>query len=164
MTSRQKLISVVTLSVFTLTGCSSAALWGGSDELAAKNPRVASASFEMHRESGCGCCVSWADYARKHGASVEIIVNDDLEAFRAERGVTSDSKSCHTAIVDGYVVEGHVPLQAIEKLLTAKPDAVGIAMPGMPAASPGMGGVEADWKQLPVVLINKDGSLTPWKF
>ncbi len=154
----------MTLAALTLTGCSSAALSGGSDELAAKNPLVASASFEMHRESGCGCCVSWADYLRKHGAGVDIVVNENLESFRAGQGVTDDASSCHTALVDGYVVEGHVPVGAIERLLEVKPDAIGIAMPGMPAASPGMGGTEADWEQLEVMLINTDGSLTPWKF
>ena len=164
MHRRLKIIIATTAWTFALTGCSSAALWGGSNELAEKNPQVASASIEMHRESGCGCCVSWADYLRKHGASVDIVVNEKLENFRTQQGVSKDASSCHTALVEGYVVEGHVPVGAIDRLLEVKPDAVGIAMPGMPASSPGMGGVEAEWEKLPVMLINNDGSLTPFRF
>ena len=152
------------LATTTLTGCSSAALSGGSEELAMKNPLFSSSAVEVRRESGCGCCVSWADYLRKHGASVEVIVDDNLEGFRVERGVSDDAASCHTAIVGNYVVEGHVPVEAIEKLLTAQPKAKGIALPGMPADSPGMGGTEADWAQQKVMLINTDGTLTPWEY
>lgn len=74
------------------------------------------------------------------------------------------AESCHTAIVDGYVIEGHVPAGAIEALLEIRPDAVGLALPGMPDDSPGMGGVEADWESQPVMLIRRDGSMSPFEY
>ena len=70
--------------------------------------------------------------------------------------------SCHTAEVDGYVIEGHVPAEAIQRLLTERPDAIGLALPGMPVDSPGMGGDSDEWANQPVVLVNTDGSLSDW--
>ena len=70
--------------------------------------------------------------------------------------------SCHTALVEGYVVEGHVPTAAIMKLLDDRPDAVGLALPGMPPDSPGMGGDESTWVAQDVLLIQNDGQLVPY--
>lgn len=72
--------------------------------------------------------------------------------------------SCHTAIVDGYALEGHIPVGAILRLLEDRPDAVGLALPGMPADSPGMGGNVTTWESQPVVLIGRDGSLQPFEY
>ncbi len=72
--------------------------------------------------------------------------------------------SCHTALVEGYVVEGHVPAGAILRLLEERPDAIGIALPGMPADSPGMGGDLETWESQPVVLIENDGDLVPFDY
>ncbi len=72
--------------------------------------------------------------------------------------------SCHTALVDGYVVEGHVPAEAIIKLLNERPDAVGIALAGMPPDSPGMGGDEKSWDAQPVMLIQNDGQMVAYDF
>lgn len=74
------------------------------------------------------------------------------------------AESCHTALVDGYVVEGHVPAGAILRLLQDHPDAIGLALPGMPADSPGMGGDPESWESQPVVLIEKNGHLTPFDY
>ncbi len=87
-----------------------------------------------------------------------------LAAFKTEVGVPPDAVSCHTALVDGYVVEGHVPVGALVTLLEQRPDAVGIAVAGMPPDSPGMGGNEATWESQPVVVIGHDGSLTPFTY
>jgi len=75
-------------------------------------------------------------------------------------GVTS----CHTALVDGYVVEGHVPARAIVRLLEDRPDAIGLALGGMPPTSPGMGGDEQTWNAQPVLLIEADGNIVPFDF
>ena len=72
--------------------------------------------------------------------------------------------SCHTALVDGYVVEGHVPAGAIVRLLEERPDARGLALPGMPADSPGMGGDPESWESQPVMLIENDGDLVPFEY
>ena len=88
----------------------------------------------------------------------------DLAAFKARAGIPVEAASCHTALVDGYVVEGHVPVGAIVALLERRPRAVGIALAGMPADAPGMGGNEETWESQPVVLINHDGSIEPFDY
>lgn len=88
----------------------------------------------------------------------------DRASFRETNGITDDAASCHTAEVDGYLVEGHVPAAAIVRLLADRPDAVGLALPGMPADSPGMGGDDDSWAAQPVMLVGADGSLTVWDF
>ena len=87
-----------------------------------------------------------------------------MAAFKAEHGVPEGATSCHTALVDGYVVEGHVPAGAIIRLLEERPNAVGLAVPGMPQGSPGMGGDEESWDAQPVLLIQNDGRLVPFDF
>lgn len=83
---------------------------------------------------------------------------------RRELGIPDEAAGCHTALVGGYVVEGHVPIQAIEQLLTDRSDLVGIAVPGMPGDSPGMGGDESTWATLEVVGIDADGSMAPFAY
>ena len=103
-------------------------------------------------------------YLQEHGAEVEMTDDADRAAFRADQGVPDNLGSCHTAIVEGYVVEGHVPVGAIERLLQDRPDAVGLALPGMPADSPGMGGDVSTWERQPVVLVGRDAALTPFDY
>lgn len=88
----------------------------------------------------------------------------DRASFRRANGIGDDVASCHTAAVEGYLVEGHVPVAAIERLLIERPDAVGLALPGMPADSPGMGGEETSWASQPVVLVARDGTITDWAY
>ena len=93
----------------------------------------------MHKNPGCGCCDVWADHLRSHGFSVESIEDPNIMEFKAERNIPGPLMSCHTAIVDGYFVEGHVPANDILRLLKEKPEHVtGISVPGMPLGSPGM--------------------------
>jgi len=87
-----------------------------------------------------------------------------LVEFKVEHGVPVDAGSCHTALVDGYVVEGHVPAGAIIRLLDERPSAIGLALPGMPLDSPGMGGDQETWESQPVLLIQQDGQLVPFDF
>ncbi len=103
-------------------------------------------------------------YLRSKGATVAV--TDDLERaeFRASLGVPDSAASCHTALIDGYAIEGHVPVEAIRRLVTERPDAVGLALPGMPVDSPGMGGDEGSWADQPVVLVHRDGSLTGYPY
>ena len=87
----------------------------------------------------CGCCSDWADLAQKAGYSVRRIDTEDYAAMKQDHGVPPHLASCHSVRVGGYVVEGHVPFEAVEKLLTERPPIAGIAVPGMPQGSPGMG-------------------------
>jgi len=93
----------------------------------------------MHKNPGCACCDVWADHLRSHGFTVESTEDPNILAFKAERNIPGPLMSCHTAVVDGYFVEGHVPANDILRLLKEKPGHVtGIAVPGMPLGSPGM--------------------------
>lgn len=103
------------------------------------NALAASGTVELYRDPNCGCCAAHADYLRSHGFNVEVIAADDLAAFKSQHGVSEQLGACHTALIEGYVVEGHVPADSIERMLEDRPDAAGIAVPGMPAGSPGMG-------------------------
>ncbi|HET7727079.1 MAG TPA: DUF411 domain-containing protein, partial [Candidatus Limnocylindrales bacterium] len=92
-------------------------------------------------------------YLRAAGWRVESIPTEDMAAVKARFGLPESAWSCHTAVVDGYAVEGHVPIEAIEDLLAARPSIDGIALPGMPAGSPGMPGVQA----APFLVLAVDG-------
>lgn len=92
------------------------------------------------KDPGCGCCVTWAELAVEAGFEVEVSDNPDFAGMKREAGVPEDFWSCHTTRIGGYIVEGHVPFAAIRFLLEKKPDIIGIAVPGMPDGSPGMGG------------------------
>ena len=103
-------------------------------------------------------------YLRTHGADVEVTDDAGRAPFPARHGVPEQAASCHTAIVDGYTIEGHVPVEAIRRLIDDRPAAIGVALPGMPANSPGMGGSGDTWNDQPVVLIGQDGSLTEFDY
>ncbi|MGZ3218326.1 DUF411 domain-containing protein [Paracoccus sp. T5] len=90
------------------------------------------------RSPECGCCGAWIDHLREAGFTVEETLSDNVDAFKDQHAVPQPLRSCHTALVEGYVIEGHVPADAIRTLLDQKPEAVGLAVPGMPIGSPGM--------------------------
>ena len=121
-------------------------------------------SVEVYHSPGCACCHEWVGYIEKRGATVTLTELDDLGQFKVEHGIPAEAGSCHTALIDGYVVEGHVPSEALAELLITRPNVVGIALAGMPLDSPGMGGSEASWMAQPVMSINNDGTLTSFAF
>jgi hypothetical protein len=92
----------------------------------------------VYKSATCGCCGKWVDHLRANGFSVTAHDVTDLNKIKSENGVPVALGSCHTATVDGYVVEGHVPADTIKRLLSERPNVKGIAVPGMPAGSPGM--------------------------
>jgi len=94
----------------------------------------------VHKSPTCGCCGAWTARMREAGYVVEEIVEADMQAVKKRLGVPDRLASCHTAEIGGYVVEGHVPPQAVAQLLKERPKAIGLAAPGMPAGSPGMEG------------------------
>lgn len=97
----------------------------------------------VYKSATCGCCQGWVDYLKTQGFRVESHDVENLDEIKAQNGLTDGRlKSCHTAIVDGYVVEGHVPADDIRRLLAQRPDIVGITAPGMPSMSPGMNSLE----------------------
>lgn len=96
----------------------------------------------VHKTPTCSCCGGYVQYLKNLGAEVTVIEHDNLTEERAKRGIPAQLESCHFSEVGGYVVEGHVPAEAIVKLTEESPDIAGIALPGMPAGSPGMGGTK----------------------
>ena len=94
----------------------------------------------VYKDPNCGCCSGWVRHLEKAGFVVSVRETADLDAVRKGLGVPADLSSCHTAEIDGYVLEGHVPAAAVRRLLEERPNSIGLAVPGMPAGSPGMGG------------------------
>ena len=106
----------------------------------------------------CGCCGIYTQYAKKEGFDVTVNELPDLSAIKEQYGIPASIQSCHTSVIGGYFVEGHVPTEAIDKLLAEQPDIAGIAMPGMPSGSPGMPGKKTGtWI---VYAIGHDGSIS----
>ncbi len=113
----------------------------------------------LYRQEGCSCCATYADYLRENGFTVDMDTMDDLEPIRAEHGVPEAGVGCHTSVIDGYVVEGHVPVEAIDRLLSEQPDLDGISVVGMPVNSPGMGEPNGDPLE---VLSIRDGRVAAY--
>jgi len=118
-------------------------------------------SVEVWKDPHCGCCEDWVSHLRQAGFSVKV--NDQgNDAARKRLGITDALGSCHTASVQGYALEGHVPAADLRRLLREKPQALGLAVPGMPVGSPGMDGAVYQGRKDPfkVLLLAKDGSST----
>ena len=92
----------------------------------------------VYKTPTCGCCALWVDHVKTAGFQVEVHDMDDLSSMKKLAGVPNDMQACHTAVVDGHTIEGHVPAHAIERFLASAKSGQGIAVPGMPQGSPGM--------------------------
>lgn len=115
----------------------------------------AGSTVEVWKSPSCGCCGGWIDHMRAAGFSVVVHEVDDVTPIKIARGVADDLTSCHTAMVDGHVVEGHVPAEDVRRLLAEGPAGVGLAAPGMPSGAPGMG---ADGTPYEVVAFDATGA------
>src|SRR4030081_3612379 len=93
----------------------------------------------VHKDPDCGCCAGWVRHLEDAGFAVTVEETTDLQPVKKRLGLPADLAACHTAEVDGYVLEGHVPAAAVRRLLEKRPTAIGLAVPGMPAGAPGMG-------------------------
>jgi hypothetical protein len=115
-------------------------------------------TITVYKSPTCGCCTGWIDYLRDNGFQVETHDTDALNDIKQQYGLTDQRlMSCHTAVIDGYVVEGHVPVDDIRRLLDEKPDILGITAPGMPPLAPGMGSLEP--KDYNVLIFDKEGNI-----
>lgn len=99
---------------------------------------ASSPTMTVYRDPSCSCCEGWIEHVTAQGLQAESIPTPDIDALKQQYGVPSNLASCHTAIMGGYVIEGHVPVEDIKRLLVDQPDVVGIAVPGMPIGTPGM--------------------------
>jgi len=115
-------------------------------------------SITVYKSPTCGCCSGWVEYLRDNGFRVETHNTETLTDIKTKFGLTDGRlMSCHTAIIDGYVVEGHVPVGDIQRLINEKPDIVGITAPGMPQMSPGMSSIEP--KGYDVLSFDENGNI-----
>lgn len=115
--------------------------------------------LQVWKDPNCGCCKDWIAHLEKNGF-ISTVIDHGNNAARARLGMPQKFASCHTALVGGYVIEGHVPAAEIQRLLKEKPQALGLAVPGMPIGSPGMDGPTYGGRRdaYQVLLIHKDGS------
>lgn len=131
-------IFILTLAVL-FAGCSSSP---GADEALSPNKEVSLQGIRMvlFQPPTWSCCEAWSGYMTEQGLQVEINYVEDMTSITDKYLIPENMQSCHTAIIEGYFVEGHIPVEVIEKLLIEKPDIDGIALPEMPSGSPGMSG------------------------
>ena len=111
----------------------------------------------VYKSATCGCCAKWNDHMRANGFAVTSNDLPDVEPFKNQHSVPAAARSCHTALVGGYVVEGHVPADVIKKLLRERPAILGIAAPGMPVGSPGMEMPDGRKDAYQIVAFDKQG-------
>lgn len=114
----------------------------------------------MYKSPNCECCTGWAKHLRRQGFTVVVHKREDMDAIKAGFGVSKKLASCHTATVDGYIIEGHVPAEDVVRLLSERPQITGLTAPGMPMKSPGM---QPDGKKplgYDVLAFDRDGKAT----
>lgn len=110
----------------------------------------------LYKNPQCTCCEGYANYLRKNGFSVDVKPTNDLAEISRKAGVPEQFQGCHTMFVDGYVVDGHVPVDVVRKLLSEHPSIAGITLPGMPSGSPGMGGPKTS--TFAIYAVTKDSA------
>jgi len=109
----------------------------------------------LYKDPECSCCERYAAYLRENGFDVDVIPTNDLAQISQKAGVPAKYQGCHTTFIEGYVVDGHVPVEIVRKLLTEQPAIAGITLPGMPTGSPGMVGQKT--KTFIIYAVTKDG-------
>lgn len=123
---------------------------------------IAAPEVTVYKTPWCGCCHAWAEAVEKAGYKVSTVDLEDLSGVRKQAGVPAEMEGCHIAAVDGYFLEGHVPLDAIGKLLSERPEIAGLAVPGMPQGSLGMGNDPSAVYE--VYAVRRDTSAAPTVF
>jgi len=116
-------------------------------------------TVQVYKSPTCGCCANWVAHLQQHGFTTRVTETDDVASIKTQRGVPARVQSCHTAVVDGYVIEGHVPAADVQRLLKERPAVVGIAVPGMPIGSPGMEVPGQKPQKYDVVAFDKQGQI-----
>lgn len=144
------------LIVLSACGTGEAGEVGTDGETAALTVAADMPSIVVYKTASCGCCNGWVEHLREAGFTVDARDVRDLMSVKRDSGVPVQMSSCHTAIIDGYVVEGHVPAEHVARMIEERPDIAGIAVPGMPIGSPGMEGANPEPYQ--VLTFGHDGT------
>ena len=117
-------------------------------------------SVTVYKSPTCGCCTKWVDHMRANGFDVTATNVEDMAAVKQKYGVPDKAASCHTSLVGGYVIEGHVPADVVKRLLAERPKVAGLAVPGMPASAPGM---DIPGQPYTIVGFDRAGQLTVYE-
>ena len=112
----------------------------------------------VYKSRSCGCCAKWIDHIRSQGFKPQVHDEENMDRLKDELGVPQPVRSCHTAVVGGYLIEGHVPAADIRQLLSDRPKVGGLAVPGMPVGTPGMAESESAVGDFEVLAFQSDGS------
>ncbi len=158
---RRRLAVLFVLSISALGGAAIAHDWASDRARQAGDTggKPGVRAVTLYKTPSCGCCKGYVAYLRRAGYRVEAVDLEDLSPTKRMLGIPPELESCHTAAIDGYIVEGHVPVADIEHLLAERPDIPGIALPGMPEGAPGMPGPKPD--QLTLYTIEKQPRAFP---
>lgn len=117
--------------------------------------------IDVYKSAACGCCSAWVELLKANGFAPRVVNVENPSDYRERGGIPDKLGSCHTAMIQGYAIEGHVPASDIKRLLAEKPKAKGLSVPGMPLGSPGMEGPRSD--PYDVLLVQADGSTKVFK-
>ena len=168
--SRRRLCAAVATIAVATSGCLDGSN-GGTDEAASDDGRTGDPRIDdwewsgslpvtsavQHHDPSCGCCSVYVEYLESNGLDVTVEETGNLDAIKADRSIPEDAWSCHTVEIGDYLVEGHVPLEAIETLFETDPDVAGVSAPGMPQHAPGMGARGDD--PLPIYAFDGSGNI-----
>ena len=162
MSRRSLIYGGVAFGGLMLAGCSPSgdrkSASSGNTSAGQALPTTRKAAMTVYRDPSCGCCEAWARIAGDAGYQVTLLDDNKMSAVKQRLGLPAELASCHTAVVDGYVVEGHVPLDQVDRLLRERPsDIKGIAVPGMPIGSPGMEVPDGRTEPYQVIAFDAEG-------
>jgi hypothetical protein len=161
---RPALVSAALLAIVAIGGCSApgAEAAGSADAAAAPQQHAVASEGKLvvYKSPTCGCCGAWVDHVRDAGFEVEVHDVMNVYPIKEQHGLPGHLGSCHTTLVNGYVVEGHVPADVIRRLLAERPRIAGIAVPGMPIGSPGMEVPTGRKDPYDVIAFTREGSIS----
>lgn len=141
------------LFLFFIGALLAPALWAG-EPVATTGP----VKMTVYKSPTCGCCAKWVEYLEERDFDVTVVEQANLQTVKGQFGITPRLQSCHTAVVDGYAIEGHVPAEDIRRLLGERPAVAGLTAPGMPPYSPGMMSIEP--RGYDVLTFDRSGETT----
>lgn len=125
----------------------------------AQRPAPQGPTVQVYKSPTCGCCANWVKHLQANGFATRVMETESIDEIKAQHNIPAAARSCHTAIVDGYVIEGHVPAADVKRMLKERPAVLGLAVPGMPIGSPGMEVPNVKPSPYNVVSFDRSGQL-----
>jgi len=160
---KQQKITILAGLLLLLAACDSPAGTVENTEVATKKVLQSQNEVIMYKSPTCECCTGWAEHLRHAGFKVVENKREDMATVKSEYGVPDKLASCHTALIGGYIIEGHVPAVDVERLLKERPNVAGLTAPGMPMKSPGMQAVGQKPRGYDVLSFTKNGQTNVFK-